>query len=89
MRGRVGILVVAVALAACSSPVSEDPGPVSSPAGEVGDEAAMRDAPEASGPPTRAGPTLLDFAAPAVDGGQVVGAEFAGQALAVWFWAPW
>lgn len=31
----------------------------------------------------------LDFTAPDVRGGQVVGAEFAGQDVVVWFWAPW
>ena len=31
----------------------------------------------------------LDFVAPDVRGGQVVGADFAGQAMVIWFWAPW
>jgi hypothetical protein len=34
-------------------------------------------------------PEALDFTAPGIDGGQVVGAEYAGQAVALWFWAPW
>ena len=31
----------------------------------------------------------LDFVAPDVRGGQVVGAELAGKDLVIWFWAPW
>ena len=31
----------------------------------------------------------LDFVAPDVRGGQVVGSDFAGQAMVIWFWAPW
>lgn len=31
----------------------------------------------------------LDFVAPDVRGGQVVGSELAGQDLVIWFWAPW
>ena len=31
----------------------------------------------------------LDFVAPDVRGGQVAGADFAGQDLVIWFWAPW
>ncbi|MGI8427403.1 MAG: hypothetical protein ACR2FO_08690 [Actinomycetota bacterium] len=32
---------------------------------------------------------LLDFQAPKLGGGVVNGADFAGQDLALWFWAPW
>jgi len=32
---------------------------------------------------------LLDFVAPDVRGGEVVGADLAGQDLVIWFWAPW
>jgi hypothetical protein len=34
-------------------------------------------------------PTILDFSAPALDGGTVRGADFVGTDLAIWFWAPW
>lgn len=44
--------------------------------------------PRAPGAPA-AVPALLDFTAPAVNGGQVVGAELVGRPLALWFWAPW
>jgi hypothetical protein len=32
---------------------------------------------------------VLDFTLPAVDGGQIRGRDYAGKALALWFWAPW
>jgi len=33
--------------------------------------------------------SLLDFRAPKLGGGVVNGNDFAGQDLALWFWAPW
>ncbi|MFO7591766.1 MAG: hypothetical protein R6X23_12880 [Acidimicrobiia bacterium] len=47
------------------------------------------DAPEAAPAPAANEATTLDFTAPAVDGGTVRGADYAGDALAIWFWAPW
>lgn len=34
-------------------------------------------------------PEALQFSVAAVDGPQVVGADYAGQDVALWFWAPW
>ena len=31
----------------------------------------------------------LDFVAPDLDGGQVRGADYAGQDVVLWMWAPW
>ncbi|MEO7837502.1 MAG: hypothetical protein ABIS21_07665 [Acidimicrobiales bacterium] len=31
----------------------------------------------------------LQFSAAAVNGSQVVGADYAGKDVALWFWAPW
>ena len=31
----------------------------------------------------------LEFTVPAVDGTTFRGADYAGDALAIWFWAPW
>lgn len=44
---------------------------------------------EAAAPEAPAQAAVLDFSAPAVGGGQVVGADYAGRDLALWFWAPW
>ncbi|MEP6659136.1 MAG: hypothetical protein ABJD24_04380 [Acidimicrobiales bacterium] len=33
-------------------------------------------------------PALLQFSAPLVGGGEFAGAEYAGRAMAFWFWAP-
>ncbi len=44
----------------------------------------------ASGPSSVAvGEGTLDFTAPKLGGGQVVGSEFVGKDVAMWFWAPW
>ncbi|MGQ0678041.1 MAG: hypothetical protein ACT4OM_00015 [Actinomycetota bacterium] len=32
---------------------------------------------------------VLEFAAPRLGGGQVVGSELAGKDVAMFFWAPW
>lgn len=34
-------------------------------------------------------PAQLDFTLAELSGGQVVGAELAGQHVALWFWTPW
>ena len=34
-------------------------------------------------------PRALRFTAPALGGGTIDGADFAGHDLAMWFWAPW
>lgn len=45
--------------------------------------------PSFSPAPGAAGSSILNFTAPKLGGGQVVGTELAGQNVAVWFWAPW
>lgn len=32
---------------------------------------------------------FYDFSATTLDGDQVVGSDFQGKQLALWFWAPW
>jgi hypothetical protein len=39
--------------------------------------------------PTDALPAVLDFSAPRLGGGTIEGADYQGQDLALWFWAPW
>lgn len=92
----VALLVAALlVLAACgdapgrnaSDTAERDP----SPPPAAGEDPEGRVAPEAT--PGRPGDAALapglDVTLPAVDGGQVVGAELAGRHLALWFWAPW
>lgn len=33
--------------------------------------------------------SILDFSAPGLDGPAVRGADYSGQDVALWFWAPW
>ena len=35
------------------------------------------------------GGDVLDFTAPLVGGGTLHGADYAGEDVAIWFWAPW
>lgn len=42
-----------------------------------------------AGPRAHVGSAILDFKAPKLGGGQVVGNEFANKDVAIWFWAPW
>jgi hypothetical protein len=42
--------------------------------------------PEKDGEPV---PDVLRFSAPRLGGGRVVGADYAGRDVALWFWAPW
>jgi hypothetical protein len=39
--------------------------------------------------PTDAFPEILNFSAPRLGGGTIEGADYRGQDLALWFWAPW
>ena len=75
---RVGAAALCVALfAACSPEPDGTAGPVTFESPKSGPSKA------------RFGDELLDFAAPKLGGGQVVGNEFAGKDVAIWFWAPW
>lgn len=91
MRSRtVSVVVLALVVLSCGDGAAEEPAAAPPPEEAVVEEPAT--APEP--PPTVASPAdvvpdLLDFTADAVEGGQVIGAEFAGETLAVWFWAPW
>jgi hypothetical protein len=70
--------------------VPADPGDDSSPAGTgtgVDDPSPTPAEPEPTlpGEPT---PTILEFTAPLVGGGQFDGASLAGTPVLFWFWAP-
>lgn len=47
------------------------------------------ESPPAPDPEASLGSGLLDFTAPKLGGGKVVGSEYAGKDVALWFWAPW
>lgn len=47
------------------------------------------ESPRAGRSKAKFGEKLLDFTAPKLGGGQVVGSEFVGKDVAIWFWAPW
>lgn len=83
MRRTVLVFIAAssVFAAACSGGSSASGG---SDGGQGGSNA-----PAAAPAPAATEATTLDFTAPAVDGSTVRGADYAGDALAIWFWAPW
>jgi hypothetical protein len=74
---RLAIMAAILLLAACAnSPADSSKGRVSFPSGRAGGS-------------TTSGAALLDFKAPKLGGGQVIGSEFVGKDVALWFWAPW
>lgn len=90
-----GMVVIAILAASCSSseppPASQaqraSPEAASPPADEPPPaETTDETPPEAEEP--RA-PKELRFEVPALSGGTIRGADFAGKDLVVWFWAPW
>lgn len=89
-RSRLAASLLAVALAAAACGGSGDEDVAAAPAAETTTTTAGTSSPtEAEAPAGPAVPEQLDFVAPDVRGGQVVGADFAGQDLVIWFWAPW
>lgn len=94
-RGRLTLLaalLAGVGLAACGSdePTATAAGPTTTTSAApttVTDPASPTES--SSTAPAVDVPEYLDFVAPDVRGGQVIGAELAGQDLVIWFWAPW
>lgn len=60
-----------------------------SPKADGGGGAVTFESPKSAPSKARFGDELLDFTAPKLGGGQVVGSEFVGKDVAIWFWAPW
>ncbi len=84
------LAAAAVLLGACGS----DDAPVASsqtaPSEPVADAGVSTPGPGATdGVAVDGVPEFLDFTAPDLDGSQIVGADYAGQDLVLWFWAPW
>ena len=69
-----GVLVSVSIACTASDPASDTPSVANSPA-SAGTEPGPAD--------------VLDFAAPKLGGGTIQGSDYAGQDLAIWFWAPW
>ena len=86
-RPLVAAAVAACVLAACASDAGDQV--VGGDAVPSTTTTAAPDAMPGTGDGAPAVPELLDFAASAVDGSTVDVAGFAGEDLAVWFWAPW
>ncbi len=87
-----GIVVIAVLSVSCSSaqpPARPEgqasPGLATPPADASPEPRAMEETPSDG----RRVPKELRFEAPALSGGTIRGADFAGKDLVVWFWAPW
>lgn len=90
--GRPWILATAILgliLTSCASSAPDPaPGPAAtaeSPSPPSGPSPQPTDAP-GGGP---AVPRELRFSAPALGGGEIDGADYAGSDLVIWFWAPW
>jgi len=81
-----GLLALTGLLASCAAP--PDPvQPRATPAVTTPAQAPAQPSAAATGAaPT---PRLLNFTAPRLGGGQVVGSELAGKDVAMFFWAPW
>lgn len=93
MRAR-SLLAAALLLAACgtggeqqTTQPTASTGPATTAAASNGPTTT---ATASAGPTTGAAvPDILDFTAETVRGEQVAGADYAGQDLVLWFWAPW
>ena len=84
------LLAGALALAACGGSGDEaEVAATTTPDTAATTTDAPATAPTTGGDAAVEVPDELDFVAPDVRGGQVVGAELAGQDLVIWFWAPW
>lgn len=79
-----------------ASAEASGPEPASSPGGPTQEPIVPSPGDPASRPTAALAPSpeglaadVFAFSAPIVGGGQAEGGEFAGQDLALWFWAPW
>ncbi len=84
---RLSAFACAAALAgvACGGGGASEPGAESAPVATQSGESAGDSASEATDGSV---PTLLQFTAPLVGGGEFVGDRFADKPTAFWFWAP-
>lgn len=96
LRTIAAIVLLPIAVAACSSSEGTDAtGVPSAPA----ESSAVEPSPEPGGSDGGGGggdrngggqiPEVLRFSAPRLGGGTLEGEDFSGQDVAMWFWAPW
>ncbi|HEX6262022.1 MAG TPA: hypothetical protein VF097_04160 [Actinomycetota bacterium] len=81
--------ILALTTASCGSPeeTTGSQSPEAAPAATSPPPTSPRPTEEpAEDPPV---PRELRFTAPALGGGAIDGAEYAGSDLVIWFWAPW
>lgn len=86
------VLAATLALtAACASPTpSGQRRPGATTPETPGGSSPMASPRETTAPPRDVEvPQELRFSAPALSGGTIEGAEYAGRDLVIWFWAPW
>jgi len=84
--------ILALALGSCASP-TPDAGPGPGPAApEASPSPPAAPSPQPTSEAPAGGPEVpreLRFSAPALGGGTIDGADYAGSDLVIWFWAPW
>ena len=78
VRGLVGALAIFALVA-----------PACAKSAPTGDRSATSPGLQEASPSRGAVPEVLDFTAPLLGGGTLHGADYAGQDVAIWFWAPW
>jgi hypothetical protein len=78
------VFAVVASIAACS-----DAGPQRNAAGPPAPPVTASRATQAPTEAAGALPEILNFSAPRLGGGTIEGADYRGQDLALWFWAPW
>lgn len=79
---------VALTLGACGGGSEPSARPADPRTSAPAPDASSGSAPDGT-PGAPAVPAALEFSAPALGGGRVVGADYASTGVALWFWAPW
>ncbi len=70
----------ALLLGACGGGVQKEGAGATAPAAAPAEMASQ---------PRPGVPTVLDFSASAIGGGDIHGAHYAGRPVVLWFWSPW
>ena len=89
LRLTAGVVVAMVSLGACGQSAERAAAPSTAAASRPAPPAPTLPAKTPGIAATGATPSVLDFTAPKLGGGQVVGSELVGRDVAAFFWAPW